>query len=218
MDQWAQYADDPEGSTAPVLTDKPTTGEVALITKRMYEKVEQRKALGMRSREIVQKSFGGERYLREHEQMLWIGKARYDLLHPSPNSSRLSVEELPVASNVWGRTSVAGPERRFPPSSIQTSSMMTSSLEASTLMTSGIRSLFDSGASGMYGGRESKASTLFVQSAALSTPVKKAMPARVTILRKGGYTSSGRSSSMVSKPLPGEDTFVHDITRALEQV
>jgi hypothetical protein len=193
-----------------------------LITKRMYEKVEQRKALGMRSREIVQKSFGGERYLREHEQMLWIGKARYDLLHPSPNSSRtaarLSIEELPVASNVWGRTSVSGPERRFPPSSIQTSSMMTSSLEASTLMTSGIRRLFDSGVSGMYGGRESKSSTLFVQSTALSTPVKKAMPARVTILRKGGYNSSGRSSLMVSKPLPGQDTFVHDITRALEQV
>jgi hypothetical protein len=34
----------------------------------------------MMARSIVQKSFGGERYLREHEQMLWIGKACYEML------------------------------------------------------------------------------------------------------------------------------------------
>jgi hypothetical protein len=46
----------------------------------MYEKTEQRRKLGMMARSIVQKSFGGERYLREHEQMLWIGKACHEML------------------------------------------------------------------------------------------------------------------------------------------
>ncbi|RLM00592.1 hypothetical protein CFD26_102102 [Aspergillus turcosus] len=41
----------------------------------MYEKSEHRRKLGMMTRNIVQKSFSGDRYLREHEQMLWIGKA-----------------------------------------------------------------------------------------------------------------------------------------------
>jgi len=36
----------------------------------------------MKAREIVKASFSGERYLREHEQMLWIGKARKDMSLP----------------------------------------------------------------------------------------------------------------------------------------
>jgi hypothetical protein len=40
----------------------------------MYEKTPQRRALGLQLRKIVQKLFSGDRYLREHEQMLWIGK------------------------------------------------------------------------------------------------------------------------------------------------
>lgn len=42
----------------------------------MYEKTAERRALGMMARGIVQTSFSGERYLREDEQMLWVGKAR----------------------------------------------------------------------------------------------------------------------------------------------
>ncbi|CZT50338.1 uncharacterized protein RSE6_11303 [Rhynchosporium secalis] len=38
----------------------------------------------MRSIDIFQRSFGCERYLREHEERLWIGKARYELLK-APN-------------------------------------------------------------------------------------------------------------------------------------
>jgi hypothetical protein len=42
----------------------------------MYAKVEQRRKLGMLGRENVLKNFLSDRYLREHEQMLWIGKYR----------------------------------------------------------------------------------------------------------------------------------------------
>ncbi|KAH8723254.1 hypothetical protein GQ44DRAFT_657163 [Phaeosphaeriaceae sp. PMI808] len=79
LDEWAQYADD-DGAPAPILPHKPTARDVEIITKRMYDKTEQRRKLGMMARSIVQKSFGGERYLREHEQMLWIGKACYEML------------------------------------------------------------------------------------------------------------------------------------------
>lgn len=80
LDEWAQYADDAHGDPAPILPPKPTANDVEIITRRMYEKSPQRRKLGMMARSIVQKSFGGERYLREHEQMLWIGKACYEML------------------------------------------------------------------------------------------------------------------------------------------
>ncbi|RHZ71547.1 hypothetical protein CDV55_108784 [Aspergillus turcosus] len=73
LGEWSQYAEDTE--PAPVLTSSPTPEDVAKITRRMYEKSEHRRKLGMMTRNIVQKSFSGDRYLREHEQMLWIGKA-----------------------------------------------------------------------------------------------------------------------------------------------
>ncbi|KAF2638314.1 hypothetical protein P280DRAFT_551446 [Massarina eburnea CBS 473.64] len=80
LDEWKQYADDPPDEPTPILPHKPTPRDVEIITRRMYEKTEQRRKLGMMARSIVQKSFGGERYLREHEQMLWIGKACYEML------------------------------------------------------------------------------------------------------------------------------------------
>ena len=80
LDEWAQYAGDAPGAPVPVLPHKPTPQDVEIITRRMYEKTDHRRKLGMMARDIVQKSFGGERYLREHEQMLWIGKARYEML------------------------------------------------------------------------------------------------------------------------------------------
>jgi hypothetical protein len=80
LDEWAQYADDEPGVPAPILSHKPTATDVEIITRRMYEKSEHRRKLGMMARGIVQKSFGGDRYLREHEQMLWVGKACYEML------------------------------------------------------------------------------------------------------------------------------------------
>ncbi|EPS26705.1 putative polysialyltransferase [Penicillium oxalicum 114-2] len=73
LGEWSKYSDDTE--PAPVLTSAPTREEVEAITRRMYTKSEQRRKLGMMTRKIVQKSFSGDRYLREHEQMLWIGKS-----------------------------------------------------------------------------------------------------------------------------------------------
>jgi hypothetical protein len=73
LGEWSKHSEDT--SPAPVLTSAPTAEEVAAITRRMYEKSEHRRKLGMMTRKIVQKSFSGDRYLREHEQMLWIGKS-----------------------------------------------------------------------------------------------------------------------------------------------
>lgn len=73
LGEWSAYAGDTE--PAPVLTSSPTRDEVAAIERRMYEKSQHRRELGMKTRQIVQKSFSGDRYLREHEQMLWIGKS-----------------------------------------------------------------------------------------------------------------------------------------------
>lgn len=75
LGEWSQYAEDTEEAPAPALTSSPSPEDVERITRRMYEKTPQRRKLGMMTREIVQKSFSGERCLREHEQMLWIGKA-----------------------------------------------------------------------------------------------------------------------------------------------
>ncbi|ORY15720.1 hypothetical protein BCR34DRAFT_598235 [Clohesyomyces aquaticus] len=80
LDEWAHYAEDDPGCPVPILPHKPTAKDVEIITRRMYDKTTQRRKLGMMARSIVQKSFGGERYLREHEQMLWIGKACYEML------------------------------------------------------------------------------------------------------------------------------------------
>ncbi|KFZ18278.1 hypothetical protein V502_04173 [Pseudogymnoascus sp. VKM F-4520 (FW-2644)] len=79
------------------LPDAPTKKQVEAITKRMYEQTDARRRLGMRGREIVQKSFSGERYLREHEQMLWVGKAMKDMRHAKSTRESLSEEELAPA-------------------------------------------------------------------------------------------------------------------------
>jgi len=215
LDEWAPYAEDLEGLVVPSLGDKPTPRDIDDITKRMYAKVEQRKALGMRSRAIVQKSFGGERYLREHEQMLWIGKSRYDIQHsPSiavPLPQEMGAASMPIASNVWGATSLPSTPRRIPISSVQTSSMMMSSIEPSQFTTPGIKSLFESG----YG-TSSKNSTL-LPSATQGTPVKRLIPARVAFLRTG-QPEPNKRSMRPTKVLPGEDSFLIDITAALERV
>jgi hypothetical protein len=91
LEEWNEYADAQVATTETLnssFPENPTPADVVRITRRMYEQSDARRRLGMRSREIVQKSFSGDRYLREHEQMLWIGKARNDMAHPT--SSRLA--------------------------------------------------------------------------------------------------------------------------------
>ncbi|CAG8982809.1 hypothetical protein HYALB_00001090 [Hymenoscyphus albidus] len=233
LDEWAPYAEDPSDFTAPTITDKPTPSEVAAITARMYAKTQQRRALGMRSREIVQKSFGGERYLREHEQMLWIGKARYDLSKassiPKRPEMRPHMPSMPIPSNVWGTAGVGSstPPARPQLSSTQTSSLMVPSLTATTLMSPEIRSHFDSG----YRTGASRASTLWqgsgVQSNATAKTTasvvgpRKMMPARVRDLARNEGWEKGKSSgaSVVKvKPFMGEDSFIRDVTVALQRV
>lgn len=105
LGNWAQYAEDAPGVTPPILSyPNPSREEVEQIMQRMYAKVEPRRALGMRGRENVIKNFGAERYLREHEQMLWIGKYRspkYRNLY-----SRVTVLDQ---SNVYNRIRARSP-------------------------------------------------------------------------------------------------------------
>lgn len=93
LDEWSEFADDAPGYR-PKLSLNPTAEEVEMVTKRMYEKTEQRRRLGMLGRANVQTSFSQERYLREHEQMLWIGKHQsqsYNGRISRPASSTLTI-------------------------------------------------------------------------------------------------------------------------------
>ncbi|KAM7186124.1 hypothetical protein V8F20_011530 [Naviculisporaceae sp. PSN 640] len=67
---WAKFAGDNEKRCA--LPDVLRKEDVVWLSKRMYEKTEARRHLGMLTRQVVIRGFHGERYLREHEQMYWI--------------------------------------------------------------------------------------------------------------------------------------------------
>jgi hypothetical protein len=76
LGEWSVFAEDEEGYQPPKLSFQPTPEEVKQISNRMYEKAEQRRRFGMLGRANVLNSFSSDRYLREHEQMLWLGKYR----------------------------------------------------------------------------------------------------------------------------------------------
>lgn len=76
METWEEHAADPEPFGP--LPDTFTANDVTRITARMYAKQDNRRALGMKLRAVVQKNFSGDRYLREHEQMLYLGRYRYE--------------------------------------------------------------------------------------------------------------------------------------------
>ncbi|KAK0701536.1 hypothetical protein B0T21DRAFT_417089 [Apiosordaria backusii] len=73
---WAKFAGDVDkrGSVPPhlLMPDNLTPTDVKWLTKRMYDKAEDRKKLGLLGRQMVLRGFHGKRYLREHEQMYWI--------------------------------------------------------------------------------------------------------------------------------------------------
>ncbi|KUI69718.1 hypothetical protein VM1G_05039 [Cytospora mali] len=102
-----------------VLPDVIKDADVEWLTRRMYEKAEFRRKLGMLSRGCVLKGFHGKRYLREHEQMYWIqwhmARMRADemLMAPSNRSFRfgapvplrysdVSEEEMWAETEDWG--------------------------------------------------------------------------------------------------------------------
>ena len=62
------------GGVKPTMPIEPTPADVERITQRMYDGMAERRRLGFLGRKNVLESFSGDRYLREHEQMLWIGK------------------------------------------------------------------------------------------------------------------------------------------------
>jgi hypothetical protein len=86
------------------LPESPTKEEVEIITRRMYEQTAARRRLGMRASAIVQKSFSGERYLREHEQMLWVGKAKKDMRRAAEGHTLLMNEAVLTPVDVSVRT------------------------------------------------------------------------------------------------------------------
>lgn len=101
------------------LPDVIRDSDVEWLTRRMYEKADFRRELGMLSRGVVLKGFHGERYLREHEQMYWIqwhmARMRADeaLMAPANRSFRfganvplrysdVSEEEMWAETEDWG--------------------------------------------------------------------------------------------------------------------
>ncbi|RGP77985.1 glycosyl transferase [Fusarium longipes] len=68
---WSKFTGDDQ-EKRPVLPDEILPEHVEWLTRRFYEKADDRRKLGLLSREVVLQSFHGSRYLREHEQMYWI--------------------------------------------------------------------------------------------------------------------------------------------------
>jgi len=97
LGKWASQAEDAPGTIPPVLSyPNPTAEEVKAISQRMYDKKDQRRKLGMLGRENVLNNFSADRYLREHEQMLWIGKYR------SPNyRAALRAHNVRVGNGIY---------------------------------------------------------------------------------------------------------------------
>ncbi|PBP26082.1 glycosyl transferase, group 1 family protein [Diplocarpon rosae] len=119
LGRWSVFADDLPGGPPQVLAyPNPSPEEVKQITQRMYDKTDQRRKLGMLGRENVLKNFSSDRYLREHEQMLWIGKYRSRTYHnrssrPPSAQDGNSWVRMEKSSAAFG-ASVVTPPRRSP--------------------------------------------------------------------------------------------------------
>ncbi|KAL4804605.1 hypothetical protein BDV18DRAFT_153061 [Aspergillus unguis] len=97
LDPWSPFAEDEPGTIPPTLEFHPTPDQIRAISDRMYAKVEQRRKFGMLGRANVQNSFSSDRYLREHEQLLWIGKYQSrSYIARSAISSSTSSENVPL--------------------------------------------------------------------------------------------------------------------------
>lgn len=68
---WTKFVDEQDEPTLS-LPEEITPNDVKWLYDRMYSKSDDRRKLGLLSREVVLHSFHGNRYLREHEQMYWI--------------------------------------------------------------------------------------------------------------------------------------------------
>ncbi|KAG8411014.1 hypothetical protein J3459_016736 [Metarhizium acridum] len=68
---WTKFVED-KSEPPQTLPEEITSDDVERLYQRMYAKTDDRRKLGLLSREVVLQSFHGDRYLREHEQMYWI--------------------------------------------------------------------------------------------------------------------------------------------------
>lgn len=140
LEEWQPYADESVDSDDASFPEDPTPEDVARITQRMYDQSEARRRLGLKARAIVQKSFSGDRYLREHEQMLWVGKARKDMSrHNSSRPTTIIPIPRPVYLTEMTEAPVESPtlpgelEDSLPSLAFGNSSMMPSSIRTSLI-------------------------------------------------------------------------------------
>ncbi|OJJ07409.1 hypothetical protein ASPVEDRAFT_46734 [Aspergillus versicolor CBS 583.65] len=103
LDKWSPFAEDSPGEIVPTLEFHPTPEQIKAISDRIYAKVPQRRKFGMLGRKNVQNSFSSDRYLREHEQLLWLGKyqshsyiARTSAVSSSNSSAALIKEKTAI--------------------------------------------------------------------------------------------------------------------------
>ncbi|KAL4967041.1 glycosyltransferase family 4 protein [Aspergillus stella-maris] len=104
---WAPFAEDSDGEIPPTLEFHPTPDQIAAISHRMYAKAEKRRQFGMLGRKNVLNSFSSDRYLREHEQLLWLGKYQAQsfvarsAVSSSNSSGVLAVKEKTAAQRLY---------------------------------------------------------------------------------------------------------------------
>jgi hypothetical protein len=89
---------------AVVLPDVITPEDAARLTRRMHERADDRRRLGLRAREVVLRSFHGARYLREHEQMYWVqwhlARMRGEAAHAGASRGLRGMPSLPTLQHV----------------------------------------------------------------------------------------------------------------------
>jgi glycosyltransferase involved in cell wall biosynthesis len=96
---WAEYTTDKV--KPPPLPDSFKPADVAWISARMYAKASDRRALGLKLRDVVLRSFHGQRYLREHEQMYWIQRSWAETRRSGQKLSR-----HPPANAAFGESNI----------------------------------------------------------------------------------------------------------------
>jgi glycosyltransferase involved in cell wall biosynthesis len=96
---WAEYTTDK--IEPPPLPDVFEPEDVEWILERMYEKADDRRALGLKLRDVVLRSFHGSRYLREHEQMYWIQRSWAETRRSAQKLSR-----HPPANAAFGESNI----------------------------------------------------------------------------------------------------------------
>lgn len=105
---WARFTAEGERGRAATLPDDMTADDVTWLSQRMYDKSEDRRRLGLLSREVVLRSFHGRRYLREHEQMYWIQRHMANMRADGAGEKHVQVRVAAAAALRGGRRGCGG--------------------------------------------------------------------------------------------------------------